>query len=492
MPLEPARGVFDLDLNHRYLQLRRTKIVATIGPASSSPVMLRRLILGGLDVARINFSHGKVEEHIATIRLLRRTAASLGRSVAILGDLCGPKIRVGEFETGSILLKEGSVVTITTRPVVGREGLIPSQYKNLVREVRPGHRVLLDDGNLELEVVRKFADRVTALVVRGGVLKNKKGMNLPNTELRIPALTAKDKADALACIKGGVDYLALSFVRKPKDVADLKGFLARRRAAIPVIAKIEMPEALTNIKAIMDLSDGIMVARGDLGVELPAKKVPIIQSKLIALAIASKKPVIVATQMLESMIEHSRPTRAEVTDVASACMAGADAVMMSAETASGKYPGESLEMMDSILRETEAYRFFSRGGAFGEKTLEPAQGLSAAVGVAAAQLSRDLAARCVFTLTTSGYTARMISADRPAAPILAFTPSEAVARRMHLLWGVYPFPGGKRLSVKDCLALGQRTAKRLGLAKKGEIVLAISGLRGVGGKDAAVTVHKIG
>ncbi|MBI5201432.1 MAG: pyruvate kinase [Elusimicrobia bacterium] len=492
MPTTPSpAGAFDLDLNHRYLHYRRTKIVATIGPASSSPAMLRKLIQGGLDVARINFSHGKAEDHVAVIRLIRKIAASLGRSVAVLGDLCGPKIRVGEFEGGSIPLKEGSVVTITVKPVLGKPGLIPSQYKNLAREVVPGHAILLDDGNLELKVLRKRGDSVEARVVRGGTLKNKKGMNLPNTDLRIPALTEKDKSDVLHCIKAGVDYLALSFVRKPADLRDLKSWLARHGSDIPVVAKIEMPEALTNIAAIIELADGIMVARGDLGVELPAKKVPIIQNKLIALAIAAKKPVIVATQMLESMIEHSRPTRAEVTDVSSACLAGADAVMMSAETASGRYPAESLETMDSILRETEAYRFFSKGGEFGADVHKPAETLSAAIGAAAAQLSRDLMARCMITLTASGYTARMISADRPAAPILAFTPSEAVARRLHLLWGVYPFPSGKRLSVEQCLALGLRTAKRLDLVKKGEYVLAISGLRGVGGKDAAVTVRRL-
>lgn len=490
--MKNADGLFDLNLNHKYLHYRRTKIVATIGPASSSPEKLRRLILGGLNVARINFSHGKAEDHLKIIRLIRKMAARLKTPVAILGDLCGPKIRVGEFENGSVALKEGALVTITTKAVLGTDKLIPSQYKNLVREVVPGHCILLDDGNLELKVIRKFRDRVEAKVIHGGILKNKKGMNLPNTDLRVAALTEKDKNDVLCCIKGAVDFIALSFVRKPGDIRDLKTWLKSHGSDIPVIAKIEMPEALSNIQSILELADGIMVARGDLGVELPAKKVPVIQSKLIQIANSMKKPVIVATQMLESMIEHARPTRAEVTDVASACQAGADAVMMSAETAAGKFPVESLEAMDSILRETEAYQFFSNNGQFGRALRERADGLPAAMGAAAAQLSRDLMARCIFVLTGSGYSARMISSGRPAAPILAFTPSEPAARRMHLLWGVYPFLTGKNLSADECIVQGEKIIKGLKLAKKGDFILALSGLRGGEGKNSVIGIHRVG
>jgi len=487
-----APGVFDLDLHHKYLYFRRTKIVATIGPASSSPQKLRQLISKGLDVARINFSHGKAEDHLKTIRLIRKIAARCKRDIAILGDLCGPKIRVGEFANGAVTLKEGSVVTITTKPVLGSERLIPSQYKNIVREVVPGHSILLDDGNLELKVVKKYKDRVEAKVVHGGVLKNKKGMNLPDTQLRIAALTAKDKNDVLFCIKGGVDYVALSFVRKPSDIIDLKTWLRRHRSDIPVIAKIEMPEALSNIQAIMELSDGIMVARGDLGVELPAKKVPIIQNKLIQIANKMNKPVIVATQMLESMIEHARPTRAEVTDVAGACLAGADAVMLSAETASGKYPIETLETMDSIVREAEGYQFFSQGGMFSKTVHESTSDLLDAIGEATAQLSRDLMVHCIFVLTQSGYTARTVSSDRPAAPILAFTPSPIVARRMILFWGVYPYLIKKNMTTHDSLVFGERELLRLNLAKRGDFVIMISGLRDIGAKATAIMVHKIG
>jgi pyruvate kinase len=485
--------MFDLDLHHKYLFFRRTKIVATIGPASSSSEKLRKLISKGLNVARINFSHGKAEDHLETIRLIRKISEQLKKPVAILGDLCGPKIRVGEFQNGSITLKDGSMVTITTKPVLGSESLIPSQYKNLVREVVPGHSILLDDGNLELKVVRKSRDTVEARVVHGGVLKNKKGMNLPHTELHIAALTEKDRKDVLYCIRGGVDYIALSFVRKPNDIIDLKTWLKRHRSDIPVIAKIEMPEALTNIRGILDLADGIMVARGDLGVELPAKKVPIIQNKLIQIANTMNKPVIVATQMLESMIDHSRPTRAEVTDVAGACLAGADAVMMSAETASGNYPMEAFETMDSILRETEAYQFFSQGGKFNKPAVDAStNGLLDAIGDAAAQLSRDLMVHCIFVLTASGYSARMVSSDRPAAPIMALTCSKTVARRMHLLWGVYPQLVKKEMSIHECLRYGETVLKNMKLAKKGDFVIMVSGLRDIGAKATAIMVHKVG
>jgi pyruvate kinase len=491
-PKTDTSGVFDLDLHHKYLIFRRTKIVATIGPASSSPENLKKLISKGLDVARINFSHGKAEDHLKTIHLIRKISGQLKKTVAILGDLCGPKIRVGEFQNGSVTLKDGAIVTITTKPVMGTATLIPSQYKNLVREVVPGHSILLDDGNIELRVVKKSGSSVTAKVIHGGVLKDKKGMNLPNTELRIAALTEKDKSDVLYCIKGGVDYVALSFVRKPHDVIALKTWLKRHRSDIPIIAKIEMPEALTNIRRIIDLADGIMVARGDLGVELPVKKVPLIQNKLIRIANTMNKPVIVATQMLESMIEHPRPTRAEVTDVAGACFAGADAVMMSAETASGKYPIEAFETMDSILRETEAYQFFSQGGRFNKAVHESTNGVLDAIGDATAQLSRDLMVHCIFVLTTSGYTARMVSADRPEAPIMALTRSETVARRMHLLWGVSPHLVKKKPSTHEYLDYGERIMKDMRLAKKGDFVIMISGLRDIGAKATAIMVHKVG
>ncbi len=482
---------FDFDLDHKYLFFRRTKIVATIGPASSTPALLHQLIAKGLDVARINFSHGTAEQHAATIRLIRKISKDLSKTVAILGDLCGPKIRVGEFEGGSAVLKDNSVVTITTKQVLGTATLIPSQYAGIVKDAAVGHSILLDDGNLEVKVLAKKNGVLTARVVHGGVLKNHKGMNLPQTELSAAALTQKDKDDVLVCIKNRIDFVALSFVRKAADIRGLKSFLEENGSQMPVIAKIEMPQALCNIQDIVELSDGIMVARGDLGVELPARKVPIIQSKLIDIANAMNKPVIVATQMLESMINNARPTRAEVTDVAAACLEGADAVMMSAETASGKFPLESFETMDSILRETETHQFFSQGGSFDHARHEFGNNLLDAIGEAAAQLSRDLMVRCLFVLTESGYTARMISSDRPAAPIIALTRSEIVARKMNLLWGVYPHHVANALNTQEFLEYGETVLKDLKLAKKNDYVILVSGLSDIHSKPTAIMVHKI-
>ena len=468
--------LFALDMSHKYLRFRRTKIVATIGPASSDARTLRALIGAGLDVARVNFSHGDPAEKVRTMRLIRSVAADLGTSVAILADLCGPKIRVGKFRGDSVALREGSTVTVTVDPVVGGDGLIPSQYRRLVKDVDVGSSILLDDGNLELRVLRKRPRALEAKVVRGGVLKNNKGMNLPGSALGIPALTAKDRSDVRYALAGGADYIALSFVRQPRDLMDLRRLLRSLGAETHVIAKIEKPEALANIRGIVDLADGIMVARGDLGVELPAKKVPILQNRLIQIANQCNKPVIVATQMLESMIENSRPTRAEVTDVAAACSAGADAVMLSAETASGKHPVAAVEAMDSILRETEAYQFFAHRGRFPRAGSDENNRLEEALGTATAQLSRDLMVRSIFVLTRSGTTARIVSADRPAAPILALTRSEAVRRRLHLLWGVYPRLHRKELRFREYVALGEKILKELRLASKGDFVLMLSGL----------------
>ncbi len=482
---------FELGMNLRHLHFRRTKIVATIGPASSSPETLRRLIRAGLNVARFNFSHGDTAEKARTMRLIRSAADKEKASVAILADLCGPKIRVGRFKGDSITLREGSRVKVTTDPVTGDEGLIPSQYRRLPQDVSVGASILLDDGNLELRVTRKLPRAVEAEVVRGGILKNNKGMNLPGSELSIPALTPKDRADVRHALAGGADYIALSFVRRPRDIEDLRRLLRRLGASTPIIAKIEKPEALSNIRRIVDLSDGLMVARGDLGVELPVQKVPIIQNKLIQIANQVNKPVIVATQMLESMIENSRPTRAEVADVAGACLAGADAVMLSAETASGKYPVEAVRTMDSILRETEAYCFFANKGRFPRAGLDENNRLEEALGTATAQLSRDLMVRAIFVLTRSGNTARIVSADRPAAPILALTQSEEVRRRLNLMWGVYPYLNEKELKFRRYVALGERIIKGLKLASRGDYVLMLSGLGDKRTPTNSIVVHRI-
>ena len=474
------------------LYFRRTRIVGTIGPASSSRAMLQAVMKAGLDVARVNFSHGKPEEHVRLMQRIRSVAAESGRIVSILGDLCGPKIRVGDFADGQVTLRDRARVLITGKTVVGTADLIPSQYDRIVEDTRPGNRILLDDGNLELRVTRKVRNAVEAVVVHGGVLKNHKGMNLPDSKLNIPALTAKDRSDAVYCVRGGADCIALSFVRTGKDVMDLKRLLKRLGTDTPVIAKIEKPEALDNLDEILAAADGIMVARGDLGVELPAQKVPIIQGNLIERANRVYKPVIVATQMLESMVEHARATRAEVTDVAMACMEGADAVMLSAETASGKYPVESVQTMDSILRETEAYQFFAHGGLFRQRTEFRRDELLNALSVAAAQVSRDLKVRCISVLTRSGRTARVISADRPAAPVFALTHSERIARRVNLLWGVYPRLVPGEMAFRQFVRYSEAAIKSFRLARKGDCILLLSGLTEPGNTATnSITIHRV-
>ncbi len=483
--------LFNLDLNHEHLHFRRTKIVASIGPSSWSSEMLRKLIAKGLDVARINFSHETAEMHLKTIRRIRRVAKDLDKNVAILADLCGPKIRVGKFKDGAVTLKNGAEVEITTKAVLGTEKLIPSQYLKIDKEARIGDKVLLDDGNLELKIISKTNGNLCARVINGGLLKNHKGMNLPDTPLSISALTPKDCKDVVFAVKGGVDFVALSFVRTADDVMMLRRELVKLKSNASIIAKIEKPEALGNIRAIVDAADGIMVARGDLGVELPARKVPIIQNKLIAIANEANKPVIVATQMLESMIKNVRPTRAEVTDVAGACLAGADAVMMSAETAAGDHPLEAFSAMDAILRETEAYQFFSQGRRFPKAGQGTNCSVEGAIGTAAAQITRDLEIRAVFVLTRSGRSVQLVSAGRPSAPILALMPSEEISRRMQLYWGVVPFVIKQQLKTEDCLLCAEQIIKDLKLAESGHYILLISGVGKSGTAANSVVVHQI-
>ena len=471
-----------IEIQQSLLKRRRTKIVATVGPASSAPQRLLALIRAGVDVFRLNMSHGTHEGHRAAYDAIREAASACGREVAVLADLCGPKIRCGMFEGDRIELVTGSSVRVTTRPCVGRPGLIPSQYAQLHQDVRIGARILLDDGNLELRVSAIDGEDVDCEVVQGGVLKNKKGINLPDVAVSAPALTEQDRADARFCLSLGVDWIALSFVRHANDIAQLRELIMaadpeRRETAI--IAKIEKPEALTEIDAILAAVDGIMVARGDLGVELPPENVPVVQSELIDRAQAAAKPVIVATQMLESMISNPRPTRAEVSDVSTAVMAGADAVMLSAETASGDFPVEAVATMDRVARQAEAYLW--RHSAF-ESILHRDEALSTpiplanAIAKATAQLSRDLWVRAIFVISVSGLSARRVSSGRPAAPVIAVSPELRAVRRMCLFWGVVPIEVSTA-ALEQAEELARRLAQELGLAGVGERLLEVSGFR---------------
>lgn len=471
------------------LKYRRTKIVATLGPSSSDEATLSRLIEAGVDVFRLNFSHGTHESHGATYARVRSVAESRRQPTAVLADLSGPKIRVGDFAGGSILLEKGQAITVTTRAIPGGGNLIPTHYEALARDVKAGDRILLDDGALALRVLGVEGTEVSCEVEVGGELKSRKGMNLPGVALSTPSLTEKDRNDARFALGLGVDFLALSFVRRAADVEELRSLVAESGGRVSIIAKIERPEALEDIDAILDAADGIMVARGDLGVEMPPQKVPLIQIELTDRARAKAKPVIVATQMLESMVEKPRPTRAEVSDVALAVRSGADAVMLSAESATGKYPVQAVEMMDTIARETEAYLWHTGGFRVLSKPADAQPDSKApmpaeeALARAMAQLSRDIQARAIVVISKSGRTAQVMSASRPAAPIVATSPDSGICRKTGLLWGIIPrLVEEKEFDRPEDLA--RRLARDLGLGVEGQNVLLVRGF----GNDPSLAV----
>lgn len=472
---------------------RRTKIIATLGPASATAQVIEQLIEAGVDVFRLNMSHGDQAGHAATYAIAREVAAAAGKPVGILADLCGPKIRTGTFAGGFVELSTGAEVTVTTREVTGTADLIPSQYEQLASDVKPGDRILLDDGNLELQVKQVDGTEVACTVVVGGTLRDRKGMNLPGVTVSAPSLTAKDRSDARFALELGVDFLALSFVRRADDVLELRTLLDETGAEAAIVSKIEKPEALEGIESILEASDAIMVARGDLGVELPPERVPIAQAQLVDLARARGKPVIVATQMLESMIGNPRPTRAEVSDVAAAVWSGADAVMLSAETASGAHPVAAVRMMDRVARDAEGYQW-SRG-AFGDVAVaaEATAPLTVedAVARAAAGVSRDLMVRAIVVFSRTGRSASMVSAWRPQAPILVTSSSESTCRRLILAWGTIPLVR-KELTPTEFAAEARRVSREAGLATEGDFILQVSGFHADPARnEPAVTVLRV-
>lgn len=465
--------VTELDL----LKYRRTKIIATLGPASSDIETIRRLIQAGVNVVRLNMSHGDHDGHRTAYERVRTVAAELKQHIAVFADLCGPKIRVGKFRDGQIELIAGDRVTVTTRNVEGEAWLIPSQYELLSKDVNPRDRILLNDGALELEVESVAGTEVLCRIVHGGTLKDHKGINLPRVNVSAPSLTAKDHDDARFALDLGVDFLALSFVRRADDLADLRELIRGSDHDAGIIAKIEKPEALENAAAILDATDAIMVARGDLGVELHPEQVPIAQHQLIDRARAMNKPVIVATQMLESMIEHARPTRAEVTDVSHAVASGADAVMLSGETAAGAHPVATVQMMERIVRHTEAFQYWHRRHLRVSGGTQPEAGGTAfgdAIADAAAQLAYDMEARAIVVISQSGMSAVTISAARPWAPVVGITSNEAVCRRMNLMWGVLPIAAADVGTINPN-QIARRTAKELDLAQPGQYILLVRG-----------------
>lgn len=412
-----------------------TKIVATVGPASSSPEVLEALYNAGADVFRLNMSHGDHETHAESIRLIREIARRGGRPAGILCDLSGPKIRIGEIAPEPVQLSAGDEITITTRPVPqGNAQLVSCNYSDLPREVLPGQRVLLDDGLLEFEVRSVRPPDVHCTVVRGGPLSSNKGLNLPTTRLRISSLTQKDRADIEFGLTHDVDFFALSFVKRVQDIEEARYFIKFRGGSIPIIAKIEKGEAVENIEAILDAADGAMVARGDLGVEIPLEDVPLVQKRVIDLCNRLSKPVITATQMLDSMIRSARPTRAEVGDVANAILDGTDAVMLSGETASGQYPVEAVEMMARIARATEGT--LNRQEFLRKKFVGPGYSIPDAISHAAASMAHDLSAARILCLTQGGSTPRRVASWRPQCAILAYCPLPRTAQQLSITWGV--------------------------------------------------------
>jgi pyruvate kinase len=461
------------DLQIKLLRRRRTKIVATLGPASNDIATIRGLAEAGVSMFRLNMSHGDHAGHKSAYDLVREVSAALGEPIAVLADLCGPKIRVGRFAGGEIMLTNGERVTVTTRDIEGGPGLIPSQYEALAGDVTPGCRILLSDGLLELRVEAVDGTEITCTVIHGGTLKDRKGMNLPDANVSAPALTEKDRVDAEFALGLGVDFLALSFVRRASDITELRNLIPAG-GATKIVAKIEKPEALDNIDEILEVSDAIMVARGDLGVELPPEVVPVAQRRLVAKARKTNKPAIVATQMLETMIEHPQPTRAEVSDVATAVFDSADAVMLSAETASGRYPLRAVAIMDRIARHAEASQWAEALFGRPETSSTDEIALPDAISRSTAQLSRDLRVRCILVLSKGGATAEVVAGSRPAAPVVAVTTDLPTWRHMNLLWGVVPVLVEEG-DLDDPHALARRLAVELGLAETGQYILVVAG-----------------
>jgi pyruvate kinase len=470
------------------MEFRRSKIVCTLGPASNSAAMIDRLVRAGMDVARLNFSHGTQAEHARTIRRVRIASGRHRKPIAILADLQGPKIRTGALLDGRpVMLRAGQIFVITSANVSGTKERVSTTYRALPRDVHSGDRILLSDGLIELRVRRVRGRDIICRVINGGELGEHKGINLPGVKLRAPALTAKDRADLRFALAHGANYIAVSFVRRAHDVEIAKRLIARARKTTPVIAKLEKPEAIENLDAILRAADGVMVARGDLGVEMKPEMVPVVQKQIIARARELRRPVITATQMLESMTQNPRPTRAEASDVANAIFDGSDAVMLSAETATGRYPIESVEMMDRIIREAEAnakdvpIEHSATKYDVAETTAE-----------LVCHASGELRLKVIAVFTESGSTARLISKHRARPPIIAFTPDPETRRRLSLLWGVVPRTISRVRDIDGLAALAEKRLLEEKLVRPGDVVGIVAGAPlGIRGTTNFVKLHVV-
>ncbi len=470
--------------------MRRTKIVCTIGPATDSPEMIEKLIKAGMNVARLNFSHGTYEEHLAKIRAIRAISEKLGKTVGILQDLSGPKIRIGKLAAGHVTLPIGHEFTFTTENVEGNGERVTLPFPNLPRQVRRGQMVYVDDAKLEFRVLATTDTEIVTKVVIGGDLGSNKGFTVPGADYDVPGVTEKDKADLRFGLEHGVDWVASSFVRSADDIVPLRRVMREVGSRVPVIAKIERPEAVKNILSIIEAYDGIMVARGDLGIELPIDEVPVIQKNIIRHCNRIGKPVITATQMLDSMISNPRPTRAEVTDVANAIIDGTDATMLSGETAAGQFPIEAVKMMDAVARRIEKSLDFR--GICAHRQDYPTHDTTEAIGEAAAKLACDIDVAAIITCTFGGTTARLVSKYRPHAPIIAAASNEETARRLALSWGVEPVYVEMAKDTDGLIQNAVEASRDAKLVKKGDTVLVIAGVPvGVPGNTSLIRVLKV-
>lgn len=463
------------------MTMKKTKIVATIGPASESEVMLTNLVKAGMNVCRLNFSHGTHEEHLVRVKNIRTVAEKLGTSTAILQDLSGPKIRIGDFYQERVMLKKGGIFTLTTKVCVGDETRAFVNYAALPKEIKKGDAILLDDGKKRLEVLSVAGDEIKCRIIVGGETKGRRGVNLPGVSLKISCLTPKDKKDALFGIEHKVDYVALSFVRRASDIRELRAILNKAKSNAKIIAKIETEEAIQNIDAIIAETDGVMVARGDLAVEVPAQEVPVLQKMIIEKCNDAGKPVIVATQMMESMIKSPVPTRAEVSDVANSILDGADAVMLSEESALGEFPVEAVAMMSSVAESVEK-NYPHREALYGD-ILDPEVNNTThhkevvdAVTFSIVSTASAVGAKAIIALSESGLTARMVSRYRPAQPVIAMSPNGHVVRQLELVFGCFPAHIDDFTTILEVMKVVRAYVLKNKLAKKGDKVVVGAGI----------------
>ncbi len=477
-------------MTQKKLSKSKTKIVATLGPATNSTKMIRQLVLSGVDVFRINFSHGTENEHKQTIISIKSVSDKLNAPVAVLQDLQGPKIRLGTFKNEKEFLERGDEFILTADPVNGDKHVSSITYPDVIKDIHPGEIIYINDGLIKLKVNKVDGKNIYTTVLEGGEISDHKGVNFPKTRLSIPAITEKDKIDLKFGLSQGVDIVALSFVKTPQDILQLRDLMKQFGRVVPIISKIEKWEAVENIEKIVEVSDGVMVARGDLGVEMPIEKIPVIQKRIISVANKHGKPVITATQMLNSMIENPVPTRAEVTDVSNAIFDGTDAVMLSNETAVGKFPLESVKVMEKIIENTEKSSIFK---SYLKRFNEPVEGdISDAIALSANRIAETIKAKLIISATESGRTALLVSKYRPSVNILAMTPKESTYRFLSLKWGVIPVKVEAFKTVDEIIERGITISKDMGIVKNGDTVVITAGSHtGVSGSTDLLKVAKI-